>query len=90
MQWVMHNVQIAELTYIAAQLGTGQGCSSIEKKDPGSIFFLRPVLLDKLTYKIRNRSIYGNISVALPPRPRSDASQATHTQFRGSHSSSTH
>ena len=23
MQWVMHNVQIAELTYIAAQLGTG-------------------------------------------------------------------
>ena len=23
MQWVMHNVQIAEPTYIAAQLGTG-------------------------------------------------------------------
>ena len=23
MQWVMHNVQIVELTYIAAQLGTG-------------------------------------------------------------------
>ena len=25
MQWVMHNVQIAELTYIAAQLGTHWG-----------------------------------------------------------------
>ena len=48
---------------------TNQGCSGIGKKDLGSIFFLRPFLLDWLTYLIRSPvtggSKYGNVTLAV-------------------------
>ena len=35
-----------EVAYDTPVHHTVQGCSGIEKKDPGSIFLLRPILLD--------------------------------------------